>query len=586
MIRRYLRSYTFFSLLFLAINFSILSIPEQLHLHDFGGFFLLNNFNQEGFCVGTLVKTPCGYGAIEDFVVGDLVVDRHGKATEITAIARQRVDTYIKISLEDTVLCLGCDQRLCMVPDAAWVRACELFDGGIIAYPAMMYALTTQSHSLCVTRNDIGAHNADAVLLGTSSLFLGHVAVANPVVILLDSAMVALAVVAYNAYQEYVNQYQDGNSFVSVVMPNTVVFAERFYYESRKIELEKIRQELLVIKNDLEKIHGLCSGDFTYQFLNKHTWNTLNNVLLVSIAQEKNLSNEQKLKLRQARENELALLEKQIQDIQLLLALHVNQLVDNINESKSVCDDELNGIEQAITAWNNSDSLTSAIALQVYKKILLQDYLIQNLRQCFDELIIVGEYYRACKSECIWLSTNIIETLERILPMVSDQRLKIDELELFDCKNIAVVERYLASRNISVMALKNEIIKDLAQKHKEREVQVLKKVESDLAGSGSPGGPKKDDDEDDKDFWEALKARSDKRARSVRFGKMYRDPITKLWWSKDLSGHGGSCYKVFKEGSKGFELLFDAAKGGVRMLNKHKGPIGVLIPYKEVVFRT
>jgi len=66
---------------------------------------------------------------------------------------------------------------------------------------------------------------------------------------------------------------------------------------------------------------------------------------------------------------------------------------------------------------------------------------------------------------------------------------------------------------------------------------------------------------------------------------MYRDPVTKLWWSRDLAGHGGSSYKVFKEGSKGFEWLFDAIKDGTRMLNKHKGPTGVFIPYKEVIFK-
>jgi len=54
-----------------------------------------------------------------------------------------------------------------------------------------------------------------------------------------------------------------------------------------------------------------------------------------------------------------------------------------------------------------------------------------------------------------------------------------------------VVERYLASRNISVMALKEAVKKEIAQKHKEREVRVLKKMESELSVGGSPGGPKK-----------------------------------------------------------------------------------------------
>lgn len=66
MIRRYVTSYVFLLSLFLVGNFIVLSTPMQLRLHDNGGFFLLNDFCEEGFCAGTLVKTPFGYSPIED----------------------------------------------------------------------------------------------------------------------------------------------------------------------------------------------------------------------------------------------------------------------------------------------------------------------------------------------------------------------------------------------------------------------------------------------------------------------------------------------------------------------------------------
>jgi hypothetical protein len=43
-------------------------------------------------------------------------------------------------------------------------------------------------------------------------------------------------------------------------------------------------------------------------------------------------------------------------------------------------------------------------------------------------------------------------------------------------------------------------------------------------------------------------------------------------------------YKAFKEGSKGLEWLFDADGVGQKIIDKHKGPIGKFIPYKELIF--
>jgi hypothetical protein len=36
---------------------------------------------------------------------------------------------------------------------------------------------------------------------------------------------------------------------------------------------------------------------------------------------------------------------------------------------------------------------------------------------------------------------------------------------------------------------------------------------------------------------------------------MYRDPLTGLWWSKDMAEHSGLHYKVFKEAARGFGFL-------------------------------
>jgi len=113
------------------------------------------------------------------------------------------------------------------------------------------------------------------------------------------------------------------------------------------------------------------------------------------------------------------------------------------------------------------------------------------------------------------------------------------------------------------------------------------KQDWNIERSASPGG--KDPKDDDKDqqkknaFFEAIKLKADKRIRHKRFGNFYRDPETKLWWSKDRANHGGSEFKVFKEHAKGLEWIFDADGVGNQIVGKHKGPVGLFIPYKDLI---
>ncbi len=100
----------------------------------------------------------------------------------------------------------------------------------------------------------------------------------------------------------------------------------------------------------------------------------------------------------------------------------------------------------------------------------------------------------------------------------------------------------------------------------------------------SPGNPNPNDDNDDEDFFKKIKERADKVVRTKKFGSMYRDPETQLWWSCDKAGHGSSCYKVFQETAHGFEWSHNVDMYGNIILRQHKGPVGLFISHKEVIF--
>jgi hypothetical protein len=65
----------------------------------------------------------------------------------------------------------------------------------------------------------------------------------------------------------------------------------------------------------------------------------------------------------------------------------------------------------------------------------------------------------------------------------------------------------------------------------------------------------------------------------------YKSVSDGLWWTKDLAGHGGSVWKVYRETAAGLEWRFDADQYGDQIIGKWKGGVGRFIPWKELSMR-
>jgi Tfp pilus assembly protein PilE len=574
--------------------------------------FSTRNYCQKGFCGNTLVQTPYGYKPIKELVEGNIVIDCNGEEKKIVAITKKYVDQHVKLIVDNTPIYSGCDQCYYISPVSIWIPAqrifpkeklfnnnndsCEVTHAELIYKRTWLYCLTVKDHTFSIAPNGLCVHNAEALVLSISSMCLGHVILINPIATTIG-ATVALSIIANKVYQAYIQQCPHNDK--NIALPTNVLLAERSYYTQRTTALETIKQEFLYIKNGLENITALCSTsstNFTYQFLKQtNTQNThnQNQPLKISGANEMKLSDNQKKNLRALREIELEHLEQEVSSLQYTLALHADELIKQMNTAYDDYSKAQEQISIAIDMWNNShDKINDSVALQTYKEDLLGEHLLNNFNQKFNELKMVAQYYTSCTNAmCVEKSTNIIALLKKIVPVITEyeQWVAIEKDRI--TKNITIVEKHFARRGSSIINPKDEIKNHLAKWRNDHNAHAIAEAKNKLASIAVSGGPNKnnnknDDDEKTKDFWENLKSRSDKNARSTRFGKMYRDPITKLWWSRDLAGHGGSSYKVFKENAKGFEWAYDAVKDGTRMLNKHKGPTGLFIPYKEVIFKT
>lgn len=90
-----------------------------------------------------------------------------------------------------------------------------------------------------------------------------------------------------------------------------------------------------------------------------------------------------------------------------------------------------------------------------------------------------------------------------------------------------------------------------------------------------------------KKLWQV--ERYDKVKYSDKYNaKYYRDPKAlsesnkRLWWTKDNSKHGGSSWKLYRETDKGLIHYKDVDKYGKYMPDKHKGPTGEKIQWKDL----
>jgi len=260
----------------------LLLVPPTLSCPSFPK----RNKVEEGFGSNTLVLANCGYKKIGEFVLSEHIIDDCSQQIDILGTQKGIAKKYVKIGIENTTICAGCKQQFYVFPDRIWVMAENLEAGAqllgscgecyrvnsveIIDESIVLHALTVEDQVFFVTPYNLLVHNMDAMALDATALALEYITISNPVIALLGAG-VALSTVAYQAYNEYTQQQSiDISDNMEVSLPSKVCLAERYYYERRKADLEKLKTELVNVKQGLEAIQSLrCSNsiNFTHQFL-------------------------------------------------------------------------------------------------------------------------------------------------------------------------------------------------------------------------------------------------------------------------------------------------------------------------------
>ncbi len=548
---------------------------------------------QEGFLAGTLVRTPDGYKPIEELKIGDAIIGEDCIPKIVLEVSRMPITEYIKISLGNETICAALDQKLYLAQEGIWITAQDitashwLLGSPDVYFPVHLiekidqetevYAIGVQDHTFYVTHRHICAHNMCTATLPT--ITIGSIIAVNPVLATIG-ATIALATIGMAIYEK-------SNQTNSQANNSSNHLQERFYFEKRKQDLTRLKQEFVTIKQGLELITAAYRNNahnFTYRFLHQLQIPDISRSSQPSASQELQLNAQQKEDLRELRELELEQLEDQIVDLQLSLIFHFSELISRTHQAQEKVNTQVIPTNNLVHFWNNnSHNLSQDAAINHQENLLLHEDLLDDLGLRNQELKFAITYYK------IPSNAKIIKDTTNLMNILDDEEKNIKETEIYVGQQKKIIEenqqfnqRNLARHNIAVRNLTDNIKAKIKKEREQQKTQELK--EAELRKAAIPTGPNDPKQDNENDFFKKLKARADKKARSIRFGKMYRDPITKLWWSKDRGDHGGSCYKVFKAGAKGFEWQFDADAFGKEVLEKHKGPVGTFIPYKEVIF--
>lgn len=576
--------------------------------------------NKEGFLSGTLVKTDTDYELVENLQIGDILCAPNG-LQELLYIKKFESDSYLLITVGQNHLKILPEQLFYLsngiLKKASDLQPADQLRNGLfideiflVKEPCDCYALSTKDQSFYVF-SDILVHNFDPVILGSASFSLGILEFIHPA-LLLAGGICLLHAYATNYFKmkvacEFEFDYEDPDlTAENLSLSNIDTLKEtRSYYCTKRQELLEVYQQLIQFKNNLigiVKLNNISSISFAHNFLSLASTIQYRQLHLPSIDYEYKLSATQKIQLLKARDQELEKLQKDIFELHLYIAFYINEIIERRNIVYKEYEQFGDQFSQFAEQWNiNTSNIPYNIAVDTYSIHFIWLDILNNLEIKTQEVECFLIYYQSIINSClISKTTNFSNIFDAQLLINKDIFARIKDSRCNWQSNMVTIEDYLIQNNwLSqqlVNSIKNQVQqkrtsdeKDLiasAKKKKNAVDNVIQNNSKKQSPTQAPNikGPDKDPEDD---FFEKLKKNYAKKGRTRRFGNIYKDKQTGLWWSKACGGeraHTGQHYKIFKENAKGLEWVFDADRLGQQIHEKHKSTVGKIIPYSDIIF--
>ena len=330
----------------------------------------------DGVNSGTLVKVTSGYIPIEQIHVGDVIEGIDGE---------QEVIAIKKVWQSDEV----------------------------------RYQLTTEHHGFYIYPYEF-VHNMDVACISSAgTLCFGVLEFCNPVTLLLG-ALVPLTVYAVDYYQSKKQLSQSGE-FQKVLQDSDLVRAVRLYYETKRKELVEMHQELLQLKNNLSTMLKSRYKDiatFSSVLLSAYSYKAYKISLLPNLSVEIGYAPSQKEQLLHIRDQELKGLQEEILEIEMMLGLHVDELVQQCGTLYGELQEHIKIVQESVVLWNHHiNNLWYELVIKGYEASFEQEFLSTLLEQKIKELEFVASYYNRVSSTIFKKTSNLYQVLSDQLSM-------------------------------------------------------------------------------------------------------------------------------------------------------------------------
>lgn len=433
--------------------------------------------HNEGFVPETLAHGASKMLPIKKCTTSDPIISRNHALKAVTATTKVYVDRYVHLKFADGCVRTGCEQQF-YTDRALWKCAQDLCTGDalcdiqgnhhlvldvkIIHESVTLYALSVEDNVLCIEPYGLLVHNMAAVL-GASSLSLGAISIANPIALMVG-ATVALSIVASRAWQTW----QKYNASHDTEPSDDVILAERLYYETRKKELEQLKNELIRIKEAIETIKLVCKTvSFTYQFF-KQAPPTIkpiqHRLLSISKDKERKLNAAQQQELRTLRQQDLLVREQEIIELHTLLAMHSNTLIERMQTEYAeyqACNAPLH------TTFNDfaCGYLDNTTIGNFYACLIMQELALERMMQTIQEACCVAQCYQKLPSgSCIHSSTTIVQAWHQAQPCIANRKQLITKERDTCNQRMRAVEQHFTRRGGDISKLKNGL-RTTTEKH-------------------------------------------------------------------------------------------------------------------------
>lgn len=212
------------------------------------------------------------------------------------------------------------------------------------------------------------------------------------------------------------------------------------------------------IKKAIGAIKTLCNtASFTYQFFKKiepkismlqHPW------FAITKDKEQRLTTAQQEELRALRQHDVLLREHEIIELQVMLAMHSNELISHIDADCAEYQSRVGALPDSFHDFQCGYLADKEISA-LYACLLTQELMLDRIMRLVQEACCVAEYYHKLPStSCIGQSTTIVDAWKNAKPCITAKNQWIAQERKTCTQRMQAVEQYFTRRGGNIAKLK------------------------------------------------------------------------------------------------------------------------------------